>query len=100
MRSNKPGDDGKTIEIKPNKPSDGGKTVEIEVNDQKVKMVEGPASGLEIKQAAVDQGISIQTNFILQLHLPNGSSKVIGDDDKVDLSEHLAFTAIAADDNS
>ena len=86
--------------MKANKPGDDGKTVEIEVNNQKIKMIEGPATGSEIKQAAVDQGVSIQTNFVLQLHLPNGSSKVIGDDDKVDLSEHLAFTAIAADDNS
>ena len=100
MVPNKLDDGDKIVDIKPDKSSDGGKTVEIEVNDQKVKMIEGPASGLEIKQAAVDQGVSIQTNFILQLHLPNGSSKVIGDDDKVDLSEHLAFTAIAADDNS
>ena len=100
MNSCKPKDDGKTIEIKPNKLNEGGKTIEIEVNDQKVKMIEGPATGLEIKLAAVDQGVAIQANFVLQLHLPNGSSKVIGDDDKVDLSEHLAFTAIAADDNS
>ena len=100
MNLSKPGDDEKTVEIKPNNPSDGEKTVEIEVNDQKVKMIAGPASGLEIKQAAVDQGVSIQTSFVLQLHLANGSSKVIGDDDKVELTEHLAFTAIAADDNS
>ena len=82
------------------KPADDLKVVEIEVNDHKVKMPEGPATGLEIKQAAVDQGVSIQTSFVLQLHLPNGSSKVIGDNDKIPLSEHLAFTAIAADDNS
>ena len=82
------------------KPADDLKVVEIEVNDHKVKMPEGPATGLEIKQAAVDQGVSIQTSFVLQLHLPNGSSKVIGDNDKIRLSEHLAFTAIAADDNS
>ena len=37
---------------------------------------------------------------MLQLQLPNGSSKVIGDEDKVPLTEHLTFTAIAADDNS
>lgn len=81
-------------------PADALKVVEIEVNDHKIKMHEGPASGLEIKQAAVDQGVSIQTSFVLQLHLPNGSSKVIGDTDKIQLSDHLAFTAIAADDNS
>ena len=86
--------------MKPIKPHDDPKTIEIEVNDQKVEMRGELATGLEIKQAAVEQGVSIQTNFVLQLHLPNGSSKVIGDDDKVELSEHMAFTAIAADDNS
>ena len=39
-------------------------------------------------------------NFVLQVQLPNGSAKIVGDDDKIPLSEHLAFTAIAADDNS
>ena len=76
------------------------KTVTIEVNDHKVEMPAGPATGLEIKQAAIKQGVNIQVNFVLQVQLPNGSSKVIGDNDKVPLTEHLSFTAIAADDNS
>ena len=76
------------------------KTVTIEVNDHKVKMPAGPATGLEIKNAAIKQGVNIQPNFVLQVELPNGSSKVLGDDDKIPLTEHLAFTAIADDDNS
>ena len=76
------------------------KTVTIEVNDHKVDMPAGPATGLEIKQAAIKQGVHIELNFVLQMQLPNGSSKVIGDDDKVQLTEHLTFTAIAPDDNS
>ena len=75
-------------------------TVTVEVNDHKVKMPAGPATGLEIKQAAIKQDVKIELNFVLQMQLPNGSSKVIGDDDKVQLTEHLAFTAIAPDDNS
>lgn len=75
-------------------------TVTIEVNDHKVKMPDGPATGLEIKQAAIKQDVKIELNFVLQMQLPNGSSKVIGDDDKVQLTEHLTFTAIAPDDNS
>lgn len=75
-------------------------TVTIEVNEQKVKMPGGPATGLEIKTAAIEQDVKIQLNFVLQVELPNGSSKVVGDDDKVPLTEHLAFTAIAPDDNS
>ena len=88
------------MNVTANKPGNDLKTVEIEVNDNKVKMLEGPANGLEIKEAAIDQGVSIQANFVLQLQLPNGSSKVIGDTDKVQLSDHLSFTAIAPDDNS
>ena len=76
------------------------KTVTIEVNDHKVEMPAGPATGLEIKEAAIKQDVNIELNFVLQLQLPNGSSKVIGDEDKVPLTEHLTFTAIAADDNS
>ena len=76
------------------------KTVTIEVNDQKVEMPAGPATGLEVKEAAIKQGVNILVNFVLQVQLPNGSSRVVGDDDKVPLTEHLAFTAIAPDDNS
>ena len=76
------------------------KTVTIEVNDHKVEMPASPATGLEIKEAAIKQDVNIRVNFVLQVQLPNGSSKVIGDEDKVPLTEHLAFTAIAPDDNS
>jgi hypothetical protein len=78
----------------------GLKRVTIEVNEHKVEMPDGPATGLEIKEAAIKQDVNIQANFVLQVQLPNGSSRVIGDEDKVPLTEHLAFTAIAPDDNS
>ncbi len=79
---------------------EGSKTVTIEVNDHKVEMPQGPATGLEIKDAAIKHGVPIQPNFVLQQELPNGTSKVIGNDDKVDVRENLSFTAIAPDDNS
>ena len=76
------------------------KKVTIEVNGHKVEMLEGPASGLEIKEAAIKQGVGIKPNFFLQQEMPNGIGKVIGDDDKVIIREHLSFTAIEPDDNS
>ena len=76
------------------------KTVTIEVNGGKVEMPAGSSTGLEIKDAAIKYGVAIQLNFVLQLELPNGTSKVIGDNDKVDVRENLSFTAIAPDDNS
>lgn len=76
------------------------KAVTIEVNDHKVEILAGPATGLEIKDAAIKHSVPIQLNFVLQQELPNGTSKVIGDDDKVNVRENLSFTAIAPDDNS
>ena len=76
------------------------KTVTIEVNSNKVKMLAGPATGLEVKEAAIQQGVEIQPNFVLQLELPNGTGKIIGDDDKLTPRDHMSFTAIEPDDNS
>ena len=76
------------------------KTVIIEVNSHKVKMHAGPATGLEVKEAAIKQGVEIQPNFVLQVELPNGTGKIIGDEDKIILRDHMSFTAIEPDDNS
>ncbi len=78
--------------------------VTVIVNEQRVELsVEPPdrvATGAEIKAAAIKQGVLIQSNFVLQEELPNGTSKIVGDNDDVQLREHLRFTAIAPDDNS
>jgi hypothetical protein len=75
-------------------------TVTVSVNEQPVKLKGHQATGAEIKAAAIAQGVLIQPNFVLQEELPNGTSRIIGDDDTVHLREHLRFTAIAPDDNS
>jgi hypothetical protein len=76
------------------------KTVTITVNEQPVQLEGKTASGAQIKAAAIAQGVHIQQNFVLQEELPNGTSRVIGDNDEVHLRPHLRFTAIAPDDNS
>jgi Multiubiquitin len=80
----------------------GGKndTVDVSVNEQAIKLPRGSATGAEIKAAAIAQGVHIQSNFVLQEELPNGTSRIVGDNDNVKLREHLRFTAIAPDDNS
>jgi hypothetical protein len=72
----------------------------ITVNEQLVKIQGHEVTGAEIKATAIAQGVAIQQNFVLQEELPNGTSRVVGDADKVHLREHLRFTAIAPDDNS
>lgn len=85
-------DDGKGV-AKP-------KIIEIEVNGKPVEMTKDEATGLAIKEAAIAQGVNIQVGFMLQQELPNGSSKVVGNEDIVQVRKHLRFTAIAPDDNS
>src|ERR1700688_2819259 len=75
-------------------------TVTVLVNEQPVKLHGHSATGAEIKAAAIAQGVQIQPNFVLQEELPNGTSRIVGNNDKVHLREHLRFTAIAPDDNS
>lgn len=74
--------------------------VTVLVNEQPVTLRGTVATGAAIKTAAIAQGVSIQANFVLQEEMPNGTSKVIGDNDEVHLRAHLRFTAIAPDDNS
>lgn len=76
--------------------------IDILVNEQPVKIKDEDriVTGREIKLAAIKQGVHIEENFVLQEELPNGTSRIIGDDDKVRLRKGKRFTAIAPDDNS
>lgn len=75
-------------------------SITVSVNEQPVELLNHTATGAEIKIAAIAQGVLIQQNFVLQEELPNGTSRIVGDNDEVHLREHLRFTAIAPDDNS
>ena len=75
-------------------------TVIVSVNEQPVTLTGHIATGAEVKAAAIEQGVHIQANFVLQEELPNGTSRIVGDNDEVHLRQHLRFTAIAPDDNS
>jgi hypothetical protein len=74
--------------------------VDIIVNTKPVR-IEGPkATGLQIKEAAVAQGVKIQVTFQLSEKLGDHKTKVIGDADTVTLHEGAVFAAVADDDNS
>ncbi len=75
-------------------------TETVLVNEQPVNLQGHSVTGAELKAAAIAQEVHIQPNFVLQEELPNGTSRVVGDNDPVHLRPHLRFTAIAPDDNS
>ena len=74
--------------------------VEICVNNRAVKIEKGIRTGAEIKQAAKDQGLPIQLDFVLSLEEANGQSRTIGNTDTVRVRKEMKFICIADDDNS
>ncbi len=59
--------------------------VTITVNEQPASLEGHSATGTEIKVVAIAQGVAIQPNFVLQEELPNGTSRIVGDNDIVRL---------------
>lgn len=73
--------------------------VVIHVNELPVR-TQARVTGLKIKQAATEQGVPIQVDFVLSEELPDHKTKIIGDGDTVHVNEHSRFVAVAPDDNS
>lgn len=74
--------------------------VEIEVNGRLVRMSSKEVTGLQIKEAAIQQGVSIQLDFILSVERGPRQTQIVGDEDLVHLHKHERFVAVAPDDNS
>ena len=78
------------------------KVVAIEVNTKPVKM-EGPkVTGLQIKQAAIAQGVDIKPDFVLSREIGGGGrrTEIVGNDDLVTIHKGSKFVAVPPDDNS
>ena len=75
-------------------------TIQILVNRKPVVVHQKKMSGLQIKEAAIAQGVAIRTDFVLFELLKNGQQKVVRDDQETHLEENDSFEAIPNDDNS
>ena len=76
------------------------KPFEISVNRKPVEVAGPIVTGLEIKEASIQQGLPIEVYFQLALVEPDGKERIIGNSDKVDVRESKTFFATADDDNS
>jgi Multiubiquitin len=74
--------------------------VEITVNEHPVTMIGPKVTGLQIKEAAIAQGVNIGLDFQLSEELPNGRRRIVGDNDTVTINKNSVFDAVAGDDNS
>ena len=76
-------------------------TITVTVNNQKVSFTKRRVTGLQIKEAAISQGVKIEPSFVLYPVKPDGGlGAAIGDDKLVTLKECDAFSCVAPDDNS
>ena len=74
--------------------------IEISVNNKSVVVRKNRITGLEIKEAAISQGVGIQLDFQLLRVLPGGDQKVVGDAETIVITRLAKFVATAPDDNS
>lgn len=74
--------------------------IKIKVNEKHVEMHPLEAKGLQIKEAAIAQGVSIKADFVLSEELGERRSRVIGDNQTIPLHDGQKFIAIAPGDNS
>jgi hypothetical protein len=74
--------------------------VEISVNRKPVTVPGPKQTGLQIKEAAIAQGVQIQLGFQLSEELGDHKTKIIGDTDSATVHKGSSFVAVAGDDNS
>jgi hypothetical protein len=75
------------------------RAIRVTVNRHPVNLPDREVTGLEVKQAAIEQGVQIQVDF--QLSVKRGDRyEVVGDADAIRVHEHEEFLAVAPDDNS
>jgi hypothetical protein len=79
----------------------GHGSVTVNVNNKPVALAKHRVTGLEIKQAAIAQGVEIELDFQLTLETHGGhEAEVIDDDEPVTVTKHSVFTANDVDDDS
>lgn len=74
--------------------------VAITVNEKPVTVTGPNTTGMQIKEAAIAQGVKIERDFVLSMDLGSKRSRVVGDNEEITVNPHSKFIAVAPDDNS
>lgn len=76
-------------------------SVTVAVNRRPVVLDRHRVTGLEIKEAAIDQGVEIELDFLLTFEAHDGHpAQDVDDDDIVTVTKHSMFSANDGDDDS
>jgi hypothetical protein len=89
-----------TASLSPNDVPVRLEVITIHVNERPVTMTGRHQTGLDIKEAAIAQGVPIKTDFVLSVEHGDGHTKIVDDNETVTITEHSRFVAIDNDDNS
>lgn len=76
------------------------KKIEVTVNRRIVLLIGPKQTGMEVKQAAMAQGVAIQLEFQLSIRNNNGKFRVVADSEVLKVEDGQVFRAVASDDNS
>ena len=79
---------------------DDDRKVDVTVNDKPVVLVGAKQTGASIKKAAIEQDVNIKEDFVLSIELGGGKTKLVGDDEEIEVYTGERFLAIENDDNS
>ena len=74
--------------------------LDVTVNDKPVVLVGVKQTGASIKKAAIDDHVNIKEDFVLSIELGGGKTKLVGDDEYIEVHDGQRFLAIENDDNS
>ena len=74
--------------------------VDVTVNDKPVVLIGVKQTGASIKKAAIDDHVNIKEDFVLSIELGGGKTKLVGDDEYIEVHDGQRFLAIENDDNS
>jgi hypothetical protein len=74
--------------------------VEVLVNEHEVRLPDNRATGRQIKESAISQGVPIKLDFVLSEEQPKGPNRIIGDREVVTVTRCSSFQAVSPDDNS
>lgn len=77
-----------------------GVTCEIQVNELTVTVVGEQHTGADIKRTAIEQGVSIEDDFVLSVEYEPRKTKIVADEEVIVIETGTCFTAVADDDNS
>ncbi len=76
-------------------------TVIVTVNTKPVTLPAHRVTGLEVKRAAIAQGVEIQLDFLLTLEAHGGhAARTVDNDDTVTVTKESVFSANDGDDDS